>query len=415
MSGGLVHATAVCHRSSRATALAVLLVLTAALPRHAQAQSASDPDTRAGQIAAAQAGKASRLRPYRAPVLEGLIRKIEETLADQQVRWHPFYGHAYSGAGITLGAGYKFFTGDYAFLDARAAMSLNRSKRAELEFRVPRLTHRRAALRTLGGWSEGLEQSFYGVGSGTGRADRTTFDFRRTYAAAVVDVAPQRNMFVFGGGTEISRYEQIRREGSAFDLRYPAGTLPGAGARVDYVQARGHLALDWRPAAGYARSGGAHTVTARRFFDISGPNSFTQLEYDAVQHLPLLRDAWVLSLHARTETTYTTGRDEVPFFMLPTLGNTTTLRAFTNMRFRDRNSVVVSAEWRVFLNQFAEAALFYDAGKVTRTTRQLDFHHLRQDYGVGFRIHSLRSTPLRIDVARGDEGYRLVFAGTAAF
>lgn len=386
-----------------------------AAPTTAFAQ-APAADSRAGQIIAAQAAKAARLRPYRPPFfVEGLLRKIDETLSNRETRWHPFYGHAYSGAGVTLGAGYKFFLGHYAFLDARAAMSLNRSKRAELEFRAPRLWRRRAALRTIGGWSEGLAQSFYGVGSDTSRQDRTTFDFRRTYAAALLDVAPQRGMFVFGGGTEISRYEQRRADASPFDRRYPAGTLPGVGATVDYVQARGHVALDWRPAAGYARSGGAHAVTARRFFDISGPNSFTQLEYDVVQHVPVLRDTWVLSLHGRAETTYTTGRDEVPFFMLPTLGNATTLRAFTNQRFRDRHSLLLAAEWRILLNQFAEAALFYDAGKVARRASQLDLHGLRRDYGVGFRIHSATSTPIRIDVARGDEGFRLVFGATAAF
>jgi outer membrane translocation and assembly module TamA len=60
-------------------------------------------------------------------------------------------------------------------------------------------------------------------------------------------------------------------------------------------------------------------------------------------------------------------------------------------------------------------AFFYDAGKVASRREDLNFSGLKQDVGVGVRFHGPTATPLRIDVAKGDEGVNIVFSGAAAF
>ena len=54
-------------------------------------------------------------------------------------------------------------------------------------------------------------------------------------------------------------------------------------------------------------------------------------------------------------------------------------------------------------------------GKVTGRREDLDFSDLHDNYGVGFRLHAPQSTPLRIDVAHGREGFNIVFSGAAPF
>lgn len=398
-----------------AAALCALAAIAPALAA-AQATTAPTPDTYEGEIAAQQAEKARALHPYRAAWIERVVDEIDEHLTARDYRWHPFYGHAYPGAGITLGAGYSFRPGDYDTLDLRASMSLNQSKRAEVVYRAPRLARRRAALAVIGGWAEGLEQSFYGVASqGTGTADRSLFDFRRTYGSARIDVRPRRNLVVFGTGVEVSRYEQRVDGNSDFARRFSAATLPGFGATVNFVQLNASAGLDWRPDPGYARRGGAWGVTARRFVDTAGDYTFTQVDYDVVQHVPVLRDAWVLSLHGRAETTFAPYKHELPFFMLPALGNGMTLRGYANQRFRDRNSMLLQAEWRVLVNAVLDLALFYDAGKVTARPAHFSFENLETDYGIGLRLHSDATTPIRIDFARGRGGLRVAFGAVAAF
>ena len=404
-------------RFPRLLAWALPAVFLALLPPQVRAQEAPPvPGTRVAEIAARQAEKARATRPYTPKFIEHLIQEVDEHLAARHVRWHPYYGHAYPGAGLTGGLGYKFHTRDYDSLDVRASVSLTRSKRAEVQYEMPRLLRRRGTLTALGGWSEGLGQAFYGIGiAGTSTADRADFDFRRSFGSVGLEFRPLHGALRLGGGVEVSRYEQRRDAGSAFALRYAPGSLPGVGATIDYVQSQGQAVFDWRPARGYARRGGAYGVTARRYTDPDERHSFDALEYDVVQHIPVMRDAWVLSLHARAETTFTSGGNTVPFFMLPTLGNANTLRAYANQRFRDRHSLLMSAEWRVLVNRFTDLAFFYDAGKVAARRSDLDLSGLRDSYGIGLRLHTLETTPVRVDFARGREGFRVALAAVAAF
>ena len=112
--------------------------------------------------------------------------------------------------------------------------------------------------------------------------------------------------------------------------------------------------------------------------------------------------------------TYKSGQ-EIPFFMLPSVGGGSSLRGFSSWRFRDNNSLLMQAEWRIMVNRFLDAAFFYDAGKVTARTKDLDFDHLRDDYGFGLRFHSPFATPLRVELAKSNEGLSIVFASSAAF
>jgi outer membrane translocation and assembly module TamA len=66
-------------------------------------------------------------------------------------------------------------------------------------------------------------------------------------------------------------------------------------------------------------------------------------------------------------------------------------------------------------NRFMDMALFYDTGKVASRTSDLDFDGLKSDYGIGFRLHGPMTTPIRIELARSNEGLAIVFSSKAPF
>ena len=108
--------------------------------------------------------------------------------------------------------------------------------------------------------------------------------------------------------------------------------------------------------------------------------------------------------------------DVVPYFLMPSLGSGSTLRAYPSWRYRDRHTMLMSGEFRWMPSRlFLDVALFYDAGKVASHRDDLNFSGLHHDFGIGFRFHSPLATPLRIEIARGHEGFNLVFSGAAAF
>jgi len=184
---------------------------------------------------------------------------------------------------------------------------------------------------------------------------------------------------------------------------------------VTYLHPQVTVAFDSREAPGYARRGGFYGVTAHDFADPDHRYGFTQLDYEAIQHVPILREAWVLSFHGLVSTTGTKSGEEVPFFMLPSVGSGSTLRGFSSWRFRERNSLLLQAEWRIMVNRFIDTAVFYDAGKVTAHTSDLNLDHLKNDYGIGLRLHGPFATPLRIDFAKSNEGFSIVWAASAIF
>ena len=105
----------------------------------------------------------------------------------------------------------------------------------------------------------------------------------------------------------------------------------------------------------------------------------------------------------------------MPFFMMPSLGGGSSLRGYASWRFRDMNSLLLQAEWRVLVNSFFDMAVFYDAGKVENRAQDLDLNGLKSDFGLGFRLHGPAATPMRIELAKGNEGLALVFAASASF
>jgi hypothetical protein len=219
------------------------------------------------------------------------------------------------------------------------------------------------------------------------------------------------------GGVEASRWDLRSGEGTSpsVDAIYTPESLPGLGARSSFLHSQATVGLDSRPSSGYARRGGFYGVTGHDYTDRDDALGFRQVDYEAIQHIPILRESWVLSLHGLATTTFDKGNQILPFYMLPSVGGGSTLRGFSSFRFTDRNSLLLQAEWRIMANRFLDSAVFYDAGKVTARRSDLDPHDLKSDYGFGVRFHAPMATVLRIDVARSNEGTRLVFAASPVF
>ena len=386
----------------------------------AQAQQApSAGDTRAAQIARQQQEKAKQAKPYEPNKGEIWVKKLEEQFITGNMRWHPFFQSAYRGGGFTLGAGYAAPVSAYNTLDFRGSYTISGYKRAEAAFTAPRLFNRRGALTVIGGWREATQVGFFGIGTdNTSADDRANYSFQQPYGSALLEVRPARNWFVLSGGAEYSQWHQRPGEGTTWpsvEEVYTPATLPGLGAKITYMHLQGTAAIDWRTSPGYSRRGGLYAATFHDYKDTDDVYGFQQVDYDVIQHLPLGRDAWVLSLHGRVETTYGKDGEVIPFFMLPSLGGGSDLRGYSSWRFRDRHSLLLQAEWRVLVNSFFDTALFYDAGKVAASRSDLDFDGLKSDYGIGLRLHGPAATPLRIEFAKSNEGLALVFSASSAF
>jgi hypothetical protein len=392
-------------------ALMIALVLNA----RAHAQEA-EPATRAAVLEQAQAQKATQLKPYVPGTAEKYLNRAE-TMFVTGMKWHPFFESAYSGGGFTVGAGYRSYVGSYNSVDLRGSLTPSGYKRLEGEFLAPRLFDRQGVLVVVGGWREATQVGFYGLGPSTPVENKAVYGFTQPYAHATLTFRPARGPFVLRGGVETSHWKQTSGSGSEPSVEeiYTPDSLAGLGASITYIHSQATAGIDTRPAAGYARRGGFYGVTVHDFSDTGSAYGFNQVDYEAIQHVPILRETWVLSFRGAVSTTTNKSGQDIPFFMLPAVGGGSSLRGYSSWRFRDRNNLELQGEWRVMVNRYLDMAVFYDTGKVAAHTSDLDLDHLKHDAGLGFRFHGPISTPLRIDIATGSEGLSIVWAASASF
>ena len=123
------------------------------------------------------------------------------------------------------------------------------------------------------------------------------------------------------------------------------------------------------------------------------------------QFVPLPNRYRRVALRAEGVFTDADSDQSVPFYLQPTLGGARDLRGFREFRFRDRNAVLVGAEYQWEAWWALDIAIFAEAGTVAHKGRQLTLNSMEATYGVGFRFHSNRALVGRLDLAFSREGF----------
>jgi hypothetical protein len=388
--------------------LAVALVIGHGGPAAAQ-------DSRAAIVEAEQAEKAKTVQPYVPNGAERLLGRLKREFLEEPSGLYPYFGSVYSGGGFTLGAGYRQFYGDRTHADVKGMYSVKGYKLLEVSTDSWGHAEGRLDLHARGGWRDATQIAFHGIGIDSPE-DLTNFRMKQFYVGGDALVRPG-GYTVAGAGLSFEDFSLEEGTGASPSIEevFTPTTAPGLGASPAYLHVTAMGGVDWRPAAGYARRGGWYGVTYHNYADRGETYSFDRLDAEIVQHVPVLRENWVLSMHGLLQTTLDDD-DVVPYFLMPSLGSGSTLRGYSSWRFRDRHSLLMSAEWRWIPSRLGlDLAIFYDTGKVTPRFDDISLKGLKSDFGIGMRFHSPAATPLRIELAKGNEGLRLVFAGSAAF
>ena len=366
--------------------------------------------TRAEEIAQRQADKARTAEAYVPNRVEMFFDGIEGWFSGAPRGWYPSFGSVYSTGGLTFGGGYRHYIGYDSFVDVSALISIRGYKKVQITGNTPGHFGGRVFLDGSAGWLDATKIPFFGLGIDSGLDAETNFRLNRAYlvGGAELRLVDWLRLRLDGG---LDDYTQKAGQGATPSVqeRFTPETAPLLGDSGRYLRGELSATVDWLDAAGYSRHGGLFRVAYEEFNPLGRDgNTFGLARTEIVQHLPILRETWVLSLRARAESIVRQS-DVVPFFLMPTLGSGRTLRAYTTGRFRDRHAVLMTGEVRWFPNRLAlDMAVFYDAGTVASRMRGLTLGDMKTDYGIGVRFHSLTTTPLRLELARGAEGWRLV-------
>ena len=392
------------------------LLVIGALLWLAPVTSADAQETRAAEIAAEQARKAAEITPYVPSAAERWAITFRREFLDNPNGFYPYLASVYSGGGFTLGAGYRQYYGDRTHWDVKGLYSLKNYKLLELSTDSWGHANGRFDLHGRVGWRDATQVAYYGLGMTTTPDDKSDFGLQQTYIGGDVQMRPG-GFTVVGLGLTYDDYSLGSGAGRTPSIEeiYTPATAPGLGVSPTYLHTALSGGVDWRRSPGYARRGGLYQVTYHNYSDLDETYSFDRVDGEIVQHVPILRETWVISLHGLVQTTLDDD-DAVPYFLMPYLGSGSTLRAYPSGRYRDRHSLLLTGEFRWIPNRTGlDMALFYDMGKVASHWDGLSLNGLKSNVGIGVRFHGPFATPLRVELAHGREGFNLVFSGSAAF
>ena len=367
---------------------------------------AQEAGSRAEEEARKQQQKAASLSTYKPNFLERRILEIENE-GGLGHRTGPFvtFGDIKRGSGLAGGPAFGWVRPNGTKVVVKAGISINNYKLLQVSAHPAPLLHDRLVISGRARWQDAPGVRLFPIGTDSPEV-RAEYAETKREASAQALFRPVR-LLRLGGGVSFEGYDT----GPSHPSPPPDFPVPGFGVDPSYLHSNVTAGIDFRDGEGYSRHGTLLRATFHDYHQQDGDSfSFQRLDGDAEQYVPILHGNWVIFLGLHASTTSTAAGQTVAFFLMPDLGGGHDLRGFTDYRFRDLHSINMTAEYRWYAQEYLDAAIFYDAGKVVPDRNSLDFSNLKHSVGAGVRLHGPETTMIRVEVAKSKEGMRILFA-----
>ena len=263
-----------------------------------------------------------------------------------------------------------------------------------------------------GSYSDAPQLEYYGEGRNSSIHNRTNFRREDTLFSFRVGLRTHRDL------AEVCRFEQLLLHigpGTNDDLAttqsvFGPSEAPGIDVQSNYLIAGCSVQLDLRDFPHDPHNGTyAEAVFDRYYAESQGRFSFYRLSLTGEQYVPHFNSKRVIALRAKTELSFHSGDQVVPFYLQPTLASDTDLRGFRRYRFYDENSISLTAEYRWEISTGFDVALFVDGANVFHRPGEISLSQLASSAGFGFRFknQSQRKAIARLDAGFSREGFQV--------
>ncbi|MCC7123950.1 MAG: BamA/TamA family outer membrane protein [Acidobacteria bacterium] len=394
--------------------LVVFVALLTWVPGVAVAQ-----QTRAEWLEQQRAERAAQLETYVPNIAEKTLLYIEDhrLLERLSMGFHgiyPRFGGFTTGSGLALGAGYRHTLPGTTLIemDASAGISTRAYKAVDLRLRAPSMFNGRLELDAGTRWWDYTQEDFFGLGESS-RGNRTSYRYEALNLDLRTRVRPRR-WFSFGGDVGYLRPtigSGTDRRFRSTEERFDDAQAPGLDRAPRLLYARSFVDLDYRDHPINTRAGGRLLVEIGgwRAQDRSRAFSFRRTDVSLLHVFPIFdkKRGFAVRVAAGQADPLSDG-GRIPFFLAPTIGGSTTIRSYREMRFRDSSYVLINGEYRWEAFSALDLALFWDGGDVAERLQDLRWDEFKTGWGFGLRFNTARAVFLRTDVGFGGrEGPRL--------
>jgi hypothetical protein len=383
--------------------------LSAAAPAYAQDVSVAPAPGQADALATAaeRPGVITRLRTWAAD------RQLMGRLNGDVDGWYPRIGGVTRGSGFAFGPGFRTpLFGNALFLDASGAISIRGYSALDARVRWLQVLDRRIELWTDLRFEDFPEEDFFGIGMDSPETARTSYDLDGTNFSTRAVFRPHRAVRLTATGGYL-RPDVGPGGDTAFpsiEERFTDTQSPALIEQPHYAHTSIAGEIDYRDTGGNTSRGGYYRSSFGFWNDVNLDRyDFRRFDAQLMQFVPITPGgAHVLSGRIGANFLSSTDGHRVPFFFLPYVGGSDTIRSFREFRFKDENALWFSGEYKWRLKSYLSVSVFADAGEVAPTWRSFTFTGMRAGYGAGVALHTANRTALRVDVGTGGgEGWQL--------
>ena len=254
------------------------------------------------------------------------------------------------------------------------------------------------------------QEDFYGIGPRSLRTNLSNYLYQSLTVEGVGGVQFNRwlGWSLRGGFLGINIQPGTDAEYPDVHAIFTPESTPGLSAVPDFVHVETALLADYRDKPGDAHKGGMFGLVWGHFNDRGSDRfRFQRVSVETRQYVPLWSNYRTFAVRFLTSFDRPSSGSEVPFFLMESLGGINSIRGFPEYRFRDRNLLLMSAEYRWDAAEFLEMVLFYDTGKVFSRPGDFDLTGLEKGFGGGLRIKNGRTVFLRLELGHSREGNEL--------
>jgi outer membrane protein assembly factor BamA len=186
--------------------------------------------------------------------------------------------------------------------------------------------------------------------------------------------------------------------------------LPGLFDKVNLSSFRIEFLLDSKNRPGNPTKGMDVWLSSGVYNQYDGDEyGFTKTIADVSKYVHLFYSR-VVVLRLATQITSSRNGGAIPFYYLSELGNDETIRGFQRGRYRDKDYLLGSIEYRFPFTRNVDALVFTDAGKVSpNIADDFDGDDLNVTFGGGLRFYSEKGLIARLELGKSGDGFRLLF------
>ena len=341
-------------------------------------------------------------------------RRIADRLSPREGVYARFGGMT-TGSGLALGAGYrKYLFDERVFGDVSAALSTKMYKAVDAKARWAQFWDDRVEIWSDFNYRDYPQEDYFGPGEGSTRSARTSYDIESTdvVGRVVAKVLPWLSV-----GTDLGFFNPTLGPGRddsipSIEQLFTDVHAPGLGepTQPNFLHNTIFAEVDYRDHRRNPTRGGFYRASFGTWEDVTlEAYDHHRFEAEASQFFPLAPKHVIA---ARVGLSYVNNEagQRVPFYFLPYIGGSDTLRGFHEFRYRDENILFFNFEYRWRIIPYLHIAPFFDAGEVRADWEDIGPGDLKTSYGIGLRAGTEERVFVRIDIGTGGgEGTRLFF------